>query len=112
MSELEAELEQLSSALEEKGAGLRYIIKEEKRRKEAELQVKTLIIIRNYSFVLIVTPFKCIILNVFQKQMSEGKFALRSGEELLEFANQTLTITNEEEFLKVGWEDIKNNKIN
>ncbi|KAL3049797.1 FSD1-like protein isoform X1 [Trematomus bernacchii] len=74
MSELEAELEELSSALEEKGAGLRDVIKEEKRRKEAELQ----------------------------KQMSEGKFALRSGEELLEFANQTLTITNEEEFLKAA----------
>ncbi|XP_063745436.1 FSD1-like protein isoform X2 [Eleginops maclovinus] len=74
MSELEAELEQLNSALEERGAGLRDVITEEKRRKEAELQ----------------------------KQMSEGKFALRSGEELLEFANQTLTITNEEEFLKAA----------
>lgn len=38
---------------------------------------------------------------IFQKQLSEGKFALLSCEELLEFANQTLTITNEEEFLKV-----------
>uniref|UniRef100_A0A3B4XB42 FSD1-like protein n=1 Tax=Seriola lalandi dorsalis TaxID=1841481 RepID=A0A3B4XB42_SERLL len=71
MSDLEAELEQLSSALEEKGAELRYIIREEKRRKEAELQ----------------------------KQLSEGKCALLSCEELLEFANQTLTITTEEEFL-------------
>lgn len=39
MSELEAELEKLSSALEERGTQLRDIIKEEKRRKEAELQV-------------------------------------------------------------------------
>ncbi|XP_022624145.1 FSD1-like protein [Seriola dumerili] len=74
MSDLEAELEQLSSALEEKGAELRYIIKEEKRRKEAELQ----------------------------KQLSEGKCALLSCEELLEFANQTLTITTEEEFLQAA----------
>ncbi|XP_040014106.1 FSD1-like protein isoform X3 [Xiphias gladius] len=74
MSDLEAELEQLSSALEEKGAELRDVIKEERRRKEAELQ----------------------------KQLSEGKFALLSCEELLEFANQTLTITTEEEFLKAA----------
>lgn len=40
MSELEAELEQLSSALEERGAQLRDIIGEEKQRKEAELQVQ------------------------------------------------------------------------
>ncbi|XP_069557058.1 FSD1-like protein isoform X1 [Brachyistius frenatus] len=71
MSELEAELEQLRSTLDEKGAQLRDIIKEEKQRKEADLQ----------------------------KQMSEGKCALLSCEELFEFANQTLTITNEEEFL-------------
>ncbi|XP_023126408.1 FSD1-like protein isoform X1 [Amphiprion ocellaris] len=71
MSDLEAELEQLRSALEEKGVELHHIIKEEQQRKEAELQ----------------------------KQLSEGKFALLSCEELLEFANQTLTITNEEEFL-------------
>uniref|UniRef100_A0A4W6CLJ9 Fibronectin type III and SPRY domain containing 1-like n=1 Tax=Lates calcarifer TaxID=8187 RepID=A0A4W6CLJ9_LATCA len=77
MSDLEAELGQLSSTLEEKGAELRGIIKEEKCRKEAELQ----------------------------KQLSDGKFALLSCEELLEFANQTLTITSEEEFLKVGWEE-------
>ncbi|XP_008303839.1 FSD1-like protein isoform X2 [Stegastes partitus] len=70
-SDLEAELEQLRSALEEKGAELRHILKEEKQRKEAELQ----------------------------KQLSEGKSALLSCEELLEFADQTLTITNEEEFL-------------
>ncbi|XP_051794890.1 FSD1-like protein isoform X3 [Acanthochromis polyacanthus] len=70
MSDLEAELEQLRSVLEEKGAELRHIIKEEQQRKEAELQ-----------------------------QLSEGKFALLSCEELREFANQTLTITNEEEFL-------------
>lgn len=42
MSDLEAELEKLNSVLEEKGAELRYIIKEEKQRKEAELQVETL----------------------------------------------------------------------
>ncbi|XP_035995742.1 FSD1-like protein isoform X1 [Fundulus heteroclitus] len=71
MSELEAELEGLSSALEERGAQLRDIIKEEKQRKEAELQ----------------------------RQLSEGNFALLSCKELLDFANQTLTITNEEEFL-------------
>lgn len=40
MSELEVELELLRSTLEEKGVGLRDIIKEEKQRKEAELQVK------------------------------------------------------------------------
>uniref|UniRef100_A0A3Q1F8A1 FSD1-like protein n=1 Tax=Acanthochromis polyacanthus TaxID=80966 RepID=A0A3Q1F8A1_9TELE len=39
MSDLEAELEQLRSVLEEKGAELRHIIKEEQQRKEAELQV-------------------------------------------------------------------------
>lgn len=39
MSELEVELELLRSTLEEKGVGLRDIIKEEKQRKEAELQV-------------------------------------------------------------------------
>ncbi|XP_059214679.1 FSD1-like protein isoform X2 [Centropristis striata] len=74
MSELEAELEELSSALEQRGAWLRDVIQEEKQRKEAELQ----------------------------KQLSEGKFALLSSEELLEFANQTLTITDEEEFLKAA----------
>ncbi|XP_068430273.1 FSD1-like protein isoform X2 [Clinocottus analis] len=73
-SELEAELEQLSSALEEKGAVLRDVIKEETQRKEAELQ----------------------------KQICEGKSALLSCEELLQFANKTLTITNEEEFLKAA----------
>nr|XP_046230698.1 FSD1-like protein isoform X2 [Scatophagus argus] len=72
ISELEAELELLSSALDEKRAELHGDIKEEKQRKEAELQ------------------------------LSEGKFALLSCEELLEFANQTLTITNEEEFLKAA----------
>ncbi|XP_076614937.1 FSD1-like protein isoform X3 [Chaetodon auriga] len=76
MSDLEVELERLSSALEEKGAELRSVIKEEKQRKDAELQ----------------------------KQLSEGKFALLSCEELLEFANQTLTISNEEEFLKAAKE--------
>uniref|UniRef100_A0A3Q1FDN3 FSD1-like protein n=1 Tax=Acanthochromis polyacanthus TaxID=80966 RepID=A0A3Q1FDN3_9TELE len=64
MSDLEAELEQLRSVLEEKGAELRHIIKEEQQRKEAELQ----------------------------KQLSEGKFALLSCEELREFANQTVTM--------------------
>ncbi|KAM4719314.1 FSD1-like protein isoform 2-T2 [Anableps anableps] len=71
ISELEAELEKLSSALEERGALLHDIIKGEKQRKEAELQ----------------------------RQLSEGKVALLSCQELLEFANQTLTITNEDEFL-------------
>nr|XP_040053358.1 LOW QUALITY PROTEIN: FSD1-like protein [Gasterosteus aculeatus aculeatus] len=73
-TELEAELEHLSSTLEETGAALRDAIKEEKQRKEAGLQ----------------------------KQMAEGGAALLSCEELLEFANQTLTITNEEEFLKAA----------
>ncbi|XP_053196110.1 FSD1-like protein [Scomber japonicus] len=73
-SDLEAELEQLSSALEEKGAELRGAIKEETQRKEAQLQ----------------------------KQLSEGRVAMMSCEELLDFANQTLTITNEEEFLKAA----------
>ncbi|XP_041667767.1 FSD1-like protein [Cheilinus undulatus] len=76
MMELEAELEQLSSALETKGAELRGIIKEEKQRKEVELQ----------------------------NQLMEGKSALLSCEELLEFANQSLTISNEEEFLKAAKE--------
>lgn len=39
MSDLEAELEQLRSTLEDKGAELRDIIREETQRKEAELQV-------------------------------------------------------------------------
>lgn len=43
MSELEAEIEQLNYALEQRGAELRDIIKQEKQRKEAELQVFTLI---------------------------------------------------------------------
>lgn len=41
----------------------------------------------------------------FQKQLSEGKFALLSCEELLGFANKTLNITDEEEFLKVQLEE-------
>lgn len=44
-------------------------------------------------------------MGTFQKQLSEGKFALQSCEELLEFANKTLSITDEEEFLKVGPEE-------
>lgn len=43
MTDLEAELEQLSCALHEKGEELRDIIKDEKCRKEAELQVWDLI---------------------------------------------------------------------
>lgn len=43
MSELEVELEQLSTALDEKGVELRGVIKEEKRRKEVELQVNKLL---------------------------------------------------------------------
>lgn len=39
MSELEAELQLLSSALDDKGAELCGIIKDETQRKEAELQV-------------------------------------------------------------------------
>ncbi|KAM9841163.1 FSD1-like protein [Aulostomus maculatus] len=74
MSELEAELKQLRSILEEKGVELHNTIKEEQQRKEAELQ----------------------------RQLTEGKCALLSCDQLLEFANQTLTITNEEEFLKAA----------
>ncbi|XP_040915462.1 FSD1-like protein isoform X2 [Toxotes jaculatrix] len=74
MSDLEVELDQLSSALHERVAELRDAITEEQHRKEAELQ----------------------------KQLSEGKFALLSCEELLEFANQTLTISSEEDFLKAA----------
>lgn len=48
MSELEAELEQLRSALEEKEAELCGIIKEEKQRKEAELHVKKLLFNLNF----------------------------------------------------------------
>lgn len=51
-------------------------------------------------------PFnKFVFLGFLQKQLSEGKFALLSCEELLEFANNTLDIADEEEFLKVGVED-------
>ncbi|XP_071767133.1 FSD1-like protein [Centroberyx gerrardi] len=74
MSELEAELERLSSALEEKGAELRGAIREEQCRKEAELQ----------------------------KQLSEGKSALESSEELLEYANEALRIDKEDEFVKAA----------
>eukprot|EP00066_Takifugu_rubripes_P009557 XP_003976625.2 PREDICTED: FSD1-like protein [Takifugu rubripes] len=74
MSDLEAELELLRSTLEDKGAELRDIIREETQRKGAELQ----------------------------NQLSEGKFALLSCEELLAFANNTLAITDEEEFLKAA----------
>ncbi|XP_075885224.1 FSD1-like protein isoform X2 [Nelusetta ayraudi] len=75
-SDLEAELELLRTTLEMKGAELHDVIKGESQRKEAELQ----------------------------KQQSEGKFALLSCQELLEFANQTLNITCEEEFLKAAKE--------
>ncbi|XP_061590569.1 FSD1-like protein isoform X1 [Cololabis saira] len=71
MSELETELELLSSTLEDRGRQLQENIREEKERKEAELQ----------------------------RQQSEGKLALMSCEELLNFANHSLTISNEEEFL-------------
>ncbi|XP_075993468.1 FSD1-like protein isoform X1 [Genypterus blacodes] len=74
MSDLEAEIEQLRSTLEEKGAELCTAIKEEQQRKEAELQ----------------------------SQLMEGKMALSSCLELLEFSNQTLKITNEEEFLQAA----------
>lgn len=98
MSDLEAELEQLRSTLEEKGAELRDIIREETQRKEAELQVALVCVCLNElpSIFVVLRKF---VLN--QKQLSEGKFALLSGEELLEFANNTLTITDEDEFLKV-----------
>lgn len=98
MSDLEAELEQLRSTLEDKGAELRDIIREETQRKEAELQVALGRVCLNelpFTFVVL----RKLVLN--QNQLSEGKFALLSGEELLEFANNTLTITDEDEFLKV-----------
>lgn len=53
MSELEAELELLRSTLDEKGVGLRDIIKEEKQRKESELQVKKHIYISCFSFMFL-----------------------------------------------------------
>ncbi|CAF87571.1 unnamed protein product [Tetraodon nigroviridis] len=58
----------------QKGLELRDVIREETQRKEAELQ----------------------------KQLSEGTFALRSCEQLLEFAHRTLSISDEEEFLKAA----------
>ncbi|XP_023816666.1 FSD1-like protein isoform X2 [Oryzias latipes] len=69
--ELEAELEQLRAALEERGAQLHEIIKKEEQRKKAELK----------------------------RQLSEGACALQSCDDLLEFANQTLNISKEDEFL-------------
>lgn len=48
---------------------------------------------------------------VFQKQLSEGKFALVSCEELLDFANQTLTINTEEEFLAVRRDEDKEDDV-
>lgn len=48
---------------------------------------------------------------VFQKQLSEGKFALVSCEELLDFANQTLTINTEEEFLAVRRDEDKKDDV-
>lgn len=95
-SDLEAELELLRSTLEEKGAELRDIIREETQRKEAELQVA--LVCGALTGVTSCRPR-------FQKQLSEGKAALLSCEELLVFANKTLTITNEEEFLKVELEE-------
>ncbi|XP_035464117.1 FSD1-like protein isoform X1 [Scophthalmus maximus] len=74
MSDLEMELDQLSSALNDKGEELRNIITEERCRKEAELQ----------------------------KQRLDGHVALRSCDELLDFAHQTLIIDKEEEFLKAA----------
>lgn len=50
-TELEAELEQLSSALAEKGAELHDVIKEEKHRKEAELQVTTVLYLSLYNLI-------------------------------------------------------------
>lgn len=44
MSDLEMELDQLSSALNDKGEELRNIITEERCRKEAELQVDNYIL--------------------------------------------------------------------
>lgn len=98
-SDLEAELELLRSTLEEKGAELRDIIREETQRKEAELQVASFVVfIFNCADVEFVFLYD-------QKQLSEGKSALLSCEELLEFANKALTVTDEEEFLKVESEE-------
>lgn len=44
-------------------------------------------------------------MGISQKQLSEGRSALLSCGELLEFANKTLSITHEEEFLKVDLEE-------
>lgn len=52
-----------------------------------------------FAVVDVIKPSGC---HGFQRQLSEGKAALLSCQELLEFANQSLTITNEEEFLTVS----------
>ncbi|RVE66212.1 hypothetical protein OJAV_G00124770 [Oryzias javanicus] len=71
MMELEAELDQLRSSLEERGAELREMIKGEEQRKKAELK----------------------------RQRSEGACALQSCDDLLAFSNQTLTVSDEDDFL-------------
>ncbi|XP_055081614.1 FSD1-like protein [Periophthalmus magnuspinnatus] len=76
MSELEEELEQLSSALEERGTELRAAIVQSQQRKEAELQA----------------------------QQGEGQSALASSEELLTFANSALLISNDARFLQAAKE--------
>lgn len=74
MSELEAELEQLSSALEERGAELRAAVAQSQQRKEAELQV----------------------------QQEDCRGALTSCEELLTFADSALHISDEAQFLQAA----------
>ncbi|XP_029921035.1 FSD1-like protein isoform X2 [Myripristis murdjan] len=71
-SQLEAELERLRAALEEKGAELRGAIREEQHRKEAELQ------------------------------RLEAEAALEHSAEVLRFANEALSIANEDDFVKAA----------
>ncbi|XP_029921034.1 FSD1-like protein isoform X1 [Myripristis murdjan] len=73
-SQLEAELERLRAALEEKGAELRGAIREEQHRKEAELQ----------------------------RQRLEAEAALEHSAEVLRFANEALSIANEDDFVKAA----------
>uniref|UniRef100_A0AAV2ISV7 non-specific protein-tyrosine kinase n=1 Tax=Knipowitschia caucasica TaxID=637954 RepID=A0AAV2ISV7_KNICA len=76
MSELEAELEQLSSALEERGAELRADIIQSQQRKEAELQA----------------------------QQGEGLSALAASEELLTMASSALDIIDDAHFQQAARE--------
>ncbi|XP_056146615.1 FSD1-like protein [Lampris incognitus] len=73
-SDLEAEFDCLNSALEEAKGALASTMKEEKMRKENQLE----------------------------NQLTQGRAALQSAEELLQFANQALRIDDDEEFIKAA----------